>query len=68
LNAINPKKNKTIEMEEECYPVKQHLLPFRFNENAIQLIEKTTEDNDDYILFYAEGLDTYNVESPHQSL
>jgi hypothetical protein len=22
-----------------------------------------TEDSDDYILFYAEGLDTYNIES-----
>jgi hypothetical protein len=34
-------------------------------ENAIQLIGENDGifDNEDYILFYAEGIDTYNVES-----
>jgi hypothetical protein len=29
----------------------------------IQVLEKMTKDDEDYILFYAEGLDTWNEES-----
>jgi hypothetical protein len=45
--------------------VKQYLLPFRFNRKCNQIIGENdgSFDNDDYILFYAEGLDTYNIES-----
>jgi hypothetical protein len=39
--------------------------PSDLTENAIQLIGENDGifDNEDYILFYAEGIDTYNVES-----
>jgi hypothetical protein len=52
-----------LETEEKCYRC-QHLLPFRFNRKC----NTTYRENDgifdnDYILFYAEGIDTYNVES-----
>jgi hypothetical protein len=37
--------------------------PSDLTENAIQLIGENDGifDNEDYILFYAEGIDTYNV-------
>jgi hypothetical protein len=44
---------------------KQYLLPFWLTEKCNQIIGENdgSFDNDDYILFYAEGLDTYNIES-----
>jgi hypothetical protein len=44
--------------------------PSDLTENAIQLIGENDGifDNEDYILFYAEGIDTYNVESQTYNL
>jgi hypothetical protein len=57
-------KDKSFGNGEKCYRC-QITLPSDLTENAIQLIGENDGifDNEDYILFYAEGIDTYNVES-----
>jgi hypothetical protein len=59
------KKIKVFETEENASLSNNIYYPSDLTENAIQLIGENdgSFDNEDYILFYAEGLDTYNVES-----
>jgi hypothetical protein len=55
-----------METEEKMLPLSNNIYyPSDLTENAIQLIGENDGifDNEDYILFYAEGIDTYNVES-----
>jgi hypothetical protein len=66
MNAINPKKIKVFGNGGKMLPLSNNIYyPSDLTENAIQLIGENdgSFDNEDYILFYAEGLDTYNVES-----
>jgi hypothetical protein len=51
-------------MGENASTIKCYLLPIWFSENAIHFWRNDgTFDDEDYILFYAEGLDTWNEES-----
>ncbi|WP_369828539.1 type IX secretion system sortase PorU [Flavobacterium sp. ALD4] len=66
LNAVNTKKIKIFGDGGKMLPLSNNIYyPSDLTENAIQLIGENdgSFDNEDYILFYAEGLDTYNVES-----
>lgn len=65
-NAIDPKKIKVFGNGGRMLPLLNETpYPLDLTENAIQVIGQNDGkfDNDDYILFYAEGLDTYNNES-----
>jgi hypothetical protein len=65
-NTINPKKIKLYGNGGRMLPLSNNIYyPSDLTENAIQIIGENdgSFDNDDYILFYAEGLDTYNIES-----
>jgi hypothetical protein len=66
LNTTNPKKIKIFGNGGKMLPLSNDIYyPSDLTENAIQLIGENdgSFDNEDYILFYAEGLDTYNMES-----
>lgn len=66
LNNVNPQKIKIYGNGGRMIPLMNNVeYPFDLQENAIQLIgeEDGKFDSSDYILFYAEGVDTYNQES-----
>jgi hypothetical protein len=66
LNTVNPKKLKIFGNGGRMLPMSNAIdYPFDLTENAIQLIGENDGkfDTEDYILFYAEGVDTYNAES-----
>lgn len=66
LNSVNPKKIKIYGNGGRMLPLMNNVdYPFDLQENAIQVIgeEDGSFDSQDYILFYAEGVDTYNQES-----
>jgi hypothetical protein len=53
-----------LETEEKMLPLSNNIYPSDLTENAIQLIgENDGIFDNEFILFYAEGIDTYNVES-----
>jgi hypothetical protein len=62
-------KDKSFWKRRKKLPLSNNIYyPSDLTENAIQLIGENDGifDNEDYILFYAEGIDTYNVESQTQ--
>ncbi len=66
LSTIDPRKIKVYGNGGRMLPLMNNVeYPFDLTENAIQLIgeEDGSFDSQDYILFYAEGVDTYNQES-----
>src|SRR5690606_28703130 len=66
LNNVNPQKIKIFRNGGRMIPLRNTVdYPFDLQENAIQIIgeEDGKFDSQDYILFYAEGVDTYNQES-----
>src|SRR5690554_3208626 len=66
LNNVNPQKIKIFGNGGRMIPLRNNVdYPFDLQENAIQIIgeEDGKFDSQDYILFYAEGVDTYNQES-----
>lgn len=66
VNNINPKKIKIFGNGGRMVPLMNNVeYPFDVQENAIQVIgeDDGSFDAQDYILFYAEGVDTYNKES-----
>ncbi len=70
LINVNPKKLKIYGNGGRMLPLSNAAFyPSDLIENAIQVFGENdgTFDNDDYILFYAEGLDTWNEESKTHS-
>ncbi|MDO4727843.1 MAG: type IX secretion system sortase PorU [Bacteroidota bacterium] len=66
LSGIDPRKIKIYGNGGRMLPlVNNQEYPFDLTENAIMLIgqEDNSFDDNDYILFYAQGIDTYNDES-----
>lgn len=66
LNNVNPQKIKIYGNGGRMIPLRNNVTyPFDLEENAIQVIGEQDGkfDSQDYILFYAEGVDTYNQES-----
>ena len=66
LNNVNPQKIKIYGNGGRMIPLRNNVeYPFDLQENAIQIIGEQDGkfDSQDYILFYAEGVDTYNQES-----
>ena len=66
VNGIDPKKIKIYGNGGRMLPLSNAIdYPFDLTENAIQIIGESDGvfDNEDYILFYAEGVDTWNSES-----
>jgi hypothetical protein len=66
LNAVDPTKIKVFGNGGKMLPLLNSIYyPSDLTENAIQIIGENDGnfDAEDYILFYAEGLDTYNIES-----
>ncbi|KIA99953.1 peptidase C25 [Flavobacterium sp. KMS] len=66
LTKVNPKKIKIFGNGGRMLPLSNSsYYPNDLTENAIQIIGENdgSFDNDDYILFYAEGVDTWNDES-----
>jgi hypothetical protein len=66
LNGIDPKKIKIYGNGGRMLPLSNATYyPNDLTENAIQIIGESDGvfNNEDYILFYAEGVDTWNVES-----
>ena len=66
LNGIDPKKIKIFGNGGKMLPLANDIFyPSDLTENAIQIIGENdgSFDNEDYILFYAEGIDTWNSES-----
>lgn len=66
LNSIDPRRIKIYGNGGRMLPLANNLdYPNDLTENAIQVIgeEDGTFDPNDYILFYAEGVDTWNNES-----
>jgi hypothetical protein len=64
--GIDPKKIKIYGNGGRMLPLSNSInYPIDLAENAIQIIGENDGvfDNDDYILFYAEGVDTFNTES-----
>ncbi|MFM9825412.1 type IX secretion system sortase PorU [Flavobacterium sp.] len=64
--GINPKKIKVYGNGGRMLPLSNNSnYPLDITENAIQVISENDGvfNSDDYILFYAEGVDTYNEES-----
>lgn len=65
-NGVDPKKIKIFGNGGRMLPLANSIsYPIDLTENAIQIIGENDGifDNDDYILFYAEGIDTFNTES-----
>jgi hypothetical protein len=65
-NAIDPKKIKIYGNGGRMLPLSNGIdYPYDLTENAIQIIGESDGvfNNEDYILFYAEGIDTFNIES-----
>jgi len=65
-NKINPQKIKIYGNGGKMLPLANNIYyPQDLTENAIQVIGESDNvfNNDDYILFYAEGVDTWNIES-----
>ena len=65
-NGINPKKIKIYGNGGRMLPLSNSIdYPSDIAENAIQIIGESDGvfDNEDFILFYAEGVDTFNTES-----
>lgn len=70
LSGVNPKKIKLYGNGGRMLPLANSInYPIDLTENAIQVIGENdgTFDNEDYILFYAEGTDTWNEESQTNS-
>lgn len=66
VNGIDPKKIKIYGNGGRMLPLANSIYyPFDLTENAIQVIGESDGvfNNEDYILFYAEGVDTWNSES-----
>ena len=66
LNNVNPKKIKLYGNGGRMLPLSnQTFYPNDLTENAIQIIGESDGkfDNEDFILFYGEGTDTWNTES-----
>ncbi|WPR72642.1 type IX secretion system sortase PorU [Flavobacterium sp. NG2] len=66
LNNVNPKNIRLFGNGGRMLPLSnQTFYPLDLTENAIQIIGENDGkfDNDDYILFYGEGTDTWNTES-----
>lgn len=66
LTNVDPKKIKIYGNGGKMLPLSNATYyPLDLTENAIQIIGENdgTFDNDDYILFYAEGVDSWNEES-----
>jgi hypothetical protein len=66
LNGIDPKKLKIYGNGGRMLPLSNAIYyPTDLTENAIQVIGESDGvfNNEDYILFYAQGVDTWNVES-----
>ncbi|NRS89589.1 hypothetical protein HNQ02_002520 [Flavobacterium sp. 7E] len=66
INSIDPKRIKIYGNGGRMLPLSNNIrYPNDLTENAIQIIgeEDGTFDSNDYILFYAEGVDTWNDES-----
>jgi hypothetical protein len=66
LNNVNPKKIKLYGNGGRMLPLTNSTFyPNDLTENAIQVIGENDEkfDNEDYIIFYGEGTDTWNTES-----
>ncbi|MCW2117826.1 type IX secretion system sortase PorU [Flavobacterium sp. 7A] len=66
LNTVDPKKIKIFGNGGRMLPLSNKIYyPNDLTENAIQIIGEDDGkfDNGDFILFYAEGTDTWNVES-----
>ena len=66
FNAIDPKKIKIYGNGGRMVPLSNSIpYPIDLTENAIQIIGEGDGifNNEDYILFYAEGVDVYNSES-----
>ncbi len=65
-SLIDPKKIKIYGNGGRMLPLSNSIsYPSDITENAIQVFGESDSkfDNEDYILFYAEGIDTYNTES-----
>ena len=66
LNGLDPKKIKLYGNGGRMLPLSNETYyPIDLTENAIQIIGESDGvfDNEDYILFYAEGVDTWSEES-----
>ncbi len=66
ISKIDPKKIKIYGNGGRMLPLANSIAyPLDIAENAIQIIGESDGvfDNEDYILFYAEGVDTFNAES-----
>lgn len=66
MNAVNPKKIQIYGNGGRMVPLSNSVFyPNDLEENAIQVIGESdgTFDNDDYILFYAEGMDNWSQEN-----
>ena len=66
VSSVDPKKLKIYGNGGRMLPLSNNLYyPSDLTENAIQVIGESDSvfNNEDYILFYAEGVDTYNEES-----
>ncbi|MEC4004587.1 type IX secretion system sortase PorU [Flavobacterium sp. SUN052] len=66
VNSINPTKIKIYGNGGRMVPLANSAsYPFDIEENAIQVIGESdgSFDNDDYILFYAEGMDNWSPEN-----
>ena len=66
VNSINPKKIKLYGNGGKMLPLSNSTYyPTDLTENAIEIVGESDGifNNEDYILFYAEGVDTWNTES-----
>ena len=66
VNSINPKKIKLYGNGGKMLPLSNSIYyPTDLTENAIEVVGESDGmfNNEDYILFYAEGVDTWNNES-----
>ena len=66
VNSIDPKKIKIFGNGGKMLPLSNSIYyPTDLSENAIEIIGESDGvfNNDDFILFYAEGVDTWNEES-----
>ncbi len=65
-DGVNPNKIKIYGNGGRMVPLSNNVpYPYDIEENAIQIIGSADNsfDNDDYILFYAEGMDNWSVEN-----
>lgn len=66
VNSINPKNIKLYGNGGKMLPLSNNIYyPIDLTENAIEIVGESDGifNNEDYILFYAEGVDTWNQES-----